>query len=79
MAELPESVWERFRTHTATESDLRAIWCENERELAANPALHACPDFEAFMRPLLWQIERMDSIEGRAPTMADAMEALASA
>lgn len=81
---IPETIWERFRNHTATESDLRAIWDENEQQLAANPRLARCPDFEAFMGPLLWQIERMDCtrdasgnwIEGE-PTMADALAVLA--
>lgn len=70
-------IWARFRDHTATEADLRAIWNDNERELAANPALLRCPDFNSFMRPLIWQIERMDFIDGREPTMADALAVLA--
>lgn len=70
---ISESIWERFRNHTATESDLKVIWQDNERELRENPALVACPDFESFMRPLIWQIERMDS----GATMAQALAVLA--
>lgn len=69
---IDESVWERFRDPTAAESDLKAIWQDNERELRENPVLKACPDFEAFMRPLIRQIERMET----GATMAQALAIL---
>ena len=70
--EIDESIWERFREHTATESGLKAIWRDNERELRENPSLKACPDFEAFMRSLIRQIERMET----GATMAQALAIL---
>lgn len=67
---IDEQVWERFRNRTATEEDLLAIQADYDNEAGVR-----CPDFEAFMNPLLWQIKRME--EGA--TMADALEALANA
>lgn len=81
MTDIIESIWERFRNNIATEADLKAIWQSNESDLAADSALSRCPDFDAFMRPLIWQIERMDwmdEAETIEPTMADAMAVLAS-
>lgn len=70
-------MWQRLFAHTATESDLKAIYADNEAELLANPKAIRCPEFEAFMSPLIWQIERMDSINGAEPTMADALAVFA--
>ena len=72
MAENLDQVWDRFRDQSATEADLKTLWAADAAECAANPAINPCPDFHAFMRPLIWQIERMD--EGA--TMADALAVL---
>lgn len=70
MSNIPESVWERFNNHTSSESELRAIWEENEA--SAKP----CPDLAAFLYPILWQLERMDVMDGIEPHMGDAMAVL---
>lgn len=65
---------ERLADHTATEADLRAIILAERERAEPDPAIMA-------LVPLHWQLERMDwvdGVEGREPTLADAMALLDS-
>ncbi len=75
--EIREEIWDRFRDHSATESDLKAIRQYGIDERAAKPEILPEPEFDEWLDSLIWQLERMELVDGKEPLMRDALAVLA--